>query len=42
MTVPVSALPRDTRGSHTRSGSKNATVVHLEHAGTPAHELAHR
>jgi serine/threonine-protein kinase len=43
MTVPVSALPRDTRGaSHARSGSKSPTVVHLEHASTPAHELARR
>jgi serine/threonine-protein kinase len=42
-TVPVTALPRDTRTpSRTRSGSKSTTVVHLDHAATPAHELAHR
>jgi serine/threonine-protein kinase len=42
-TVPVTALPRDTRTpSRSRSGSKNTTVVHLDHATTPAHELAHR
>ena len=42
-TVPVNALPRDTRTpARSRSGSKNATVVHLDRATTPAHELAHR
>ncbi len=42
-TVPVTALPRDTRApSRPRSGSKSTTVVHLDHATTPAHELAHR
>ncbi len=42
-TVPVTSLPRDTRTPvRSRSGSKSTTVVHLDRATTPAHELAHR